>query len=108
MVMWHIKLKEMVSRTGYKNNFYPRVKLVTLGWGQKVKYHSFQLQGQFQRFLYQTLCVFSQIKDTEHIKRKFHSVAWVMPQGWDLGVLGVKTFSVEICDGAPSITCSSF
>ena len=64
MVMWHIKLKGMVSRTGYKYNFYPRVKLVALGWGQKVKYHSFQLQGQFQRFLYQTLRVFSQIKDT--------------------------------------------
>ena len=42
----------------------------------------------FQRFLYQTLCVFSQIKDKKHIEQNFRSVAGVMPQGWDLGVLG--------------------
>ena len=34
------------------------------------------------------LCVFSQMKDTKHIRRDFHSVAWVMPQGWDFGGLG--------------------
>ena len=34
------------------------------------------------------LCVFSQIKGLKHIKRDFHSVAWVMPQGWDWGVPG--------------------
>ena len=33
--------------------------------------------------------MFSQIKDTKHIRRDFYSVAWVMPQGWDLGELGV-------------------
>ena len=48
----------------------------------------FQLQGQFQRLLYKSLRVFSQIKDRKHIERNFHSVAWVMPQGWDLGKLG--------------------
>ena len=48
----------------------------------------FHLQSQFQRFLYQTLCVFSQMKDTKHIRRDFHSVPWVMPQGWDFGALG--------------------
>ena len=31
--------------------------------------------------LYRTLCVFSQPKDIKHIKREFHSVAWVMSQG---------------------------
>ena len=46
-----------------------------------------QLLSQFQRFLNQTLCVFSQIKDIKHIRRDFHSTAWVMSQGWDLGVL---------------------
>ena len=55
-----------------------------------------QSQSQFQRFLNQTLCVFSQLKDLKHIRRDFHSVAWVMPQGWDLGVPsglgGPKTF----------------
>ena len=45
----------------------------------------FQLRSQFQRFLYETLCVFSQMKVTKHIRRYFYSVAWVMPQGWDLG-----------------------
>ena len=32
-----------------------------------------QLQSQFQRFLHQSLCVFSQMKDTKHIRRDFHS-----------------------------------
>ena len=47
----------------------------------------FQIQSQFQRFLNQTLCVCSQMKDIKQIRRDFHLVAWVMPQGWDLGVL---------------------
>ena len=40
------------------------------------------------RFLYQTLCAFLQIKGRQHIEQNLHSVAGVMPQGWDLGVLG--------------------
>ena len=28
------------------------------------------------------------MKDTKHIRRDFHSVAWVMPLGSDLGALG--------------------
>ena len=46
----------------------------------------FQFQSQFQRFLNQTLCVFSQMKDIKHIRRDFHSVTWIMPQWSDLGV----------------------
>ena len=38
-VMWHIKLKGMSSRPRYTENFYPRIKLVTLRWGQRIKYH---------------------------------------------------------------------
>ena len=49
----------------------------------------FWLTCQFQRFLYQTLCVFPQMKGTKHIRQDFHSVTWVMPQGWDFGALGV-------------------
>ena len=30
------------------------------------------------------------MKDTKHIRRDFHSVAWVMPQGWDFGVKKFK------------------
>ena len=39
MVMWHIKLKGMNSSPGCTENFYPTIKLVTLGWGQRVNYH---------------------------------------------------------------------
>ena len=39
MVMAHIELKGVISRPGYTVKFYPRIKLVTLGWGQRVKYH---------------------------------------------------------------------
>ena len=38
MVMWPIKLKGMSSRPEYTETFYPTIKLVTLGWGQRVKY----------------------------------------------------------------------
>ena len=33
------------------------------------------------------------MKDTKHVTRDFHSVAWVMPQGWDFGALGVPRWS---------------
>ena len=39
MVVWHIKLKGMSSRHEYTENFFPRIKLVTLGWGQRIKCH---------------------------------------------------------------------
>ena len=62
---------------------------MTLGEVKRSNIIKFQLPCQFQRLFYQTLCVFSQMKDTKHIRWDFHSVAWVMPQGSDLGVLGV-------------------
>ena len=34
MVIWQIKLKGMSSRPGYIGNFYPRIKLVILGWAK--------------------------------------------------------------------------
>ena len=43
------------------------------------------LTCQFQRFLYQTLCVFSQIKDKKHIEQNFHSVAKVMLRDGTVG-----------------------
>ena len=54
--------------------------------------------------------MFSQIKDRKHIEQNCHSVVGIMPQGWDLGMLGgggVKNFSVGICNGAPSTARSS-
>ena len=44
---------------------------------------------RFQRFLYKTLCAFSQMKATKHIRRDFHSVSCVMSKGWYFGALGV-------------------
>ena len=64
-----------------------------------------QPQSQFQRFLNQTLCVFSQLKDIKHIRRDFHSVAWVMPQGGTLGYRGgwgSKNFFSQI---QPDLVC---
>ena len=50
-----------------------------LGPGEGSNIIKFQLQSQFQRFLYQTLCVYSQMKDTKQIRQDFYSVTWVMP-----------------------------
>ena len=67
-------------------------------WGgvKRSKIIQFQLQSQFQRFLFQTLCVFSQMKDKKHIRQDFHYIAWVMPQGWDFGALGVPKWSKKV------------
>ena len=77
--------------------------------GQILNIIKFQLQSQFQRFLNQTVCVYSQMKDTKHIRRDFHSAAWVMPQGWDLevswGVGLVKKIFSEI---QPELVCELF
>ena len=59
-------------------------------WGgaKRSDIFKFQLQSQFQRFLNQTVCVFSQMKDIKHIRRNFHLAAWLCPRGgiWGLGV----------------------
>ena len=47
------------------------------------------LKSQFQRFLYQTLCLLSKIKEMG-----FHYVAWVILQGVGLGVAWGQFFSV--------------
>ena len=36
------------------------------------------------------------MKDTKYIRQDFHYVAWVMPQGWDFGVLGVPRWSKKV------------
>ena len=66
----------------------------------------FQLLSQFQRFLNQTLCVFSQMKDIKLIRRDFHLAAWVMPQGWDLGVpQGVVASNFFFFEIQPDLVC---
>ena len=39
------------------------------------------------------------MKDTKHIRRDFHSVSCVMPQGWDFGALGVPRGSKKFKHG---------
>ena len=56
------QIKGLDERNIIHVHFYPRVKLVTLGRGQWSYFIKIQLQSQFQRFLYQTLCAFSQMK----------------------------------------------
>ena len=76
-----------------------RMQVKFSSWGQtgdlgvRSKSLNFGNHDNFKHFLYQTLCVFSQIEDRKHIEQNFHSVAGVMPQGWDLGVLGSKTLA---------------
>ena len=67
--------------------FHPMVTLVTLGWGQKVKYHWISASMSIIKLFYQTLCACLQIEDRKRIGQNFHTVAGVMPQGWDLGLL---------------------
>ena len=54
---------------------------------------NFNYKVNFKDF-YTKRCVFSQMKDTKHIRRDFYSVPWVMPQGWDFGALRVPRGSI--------------
>ena len=50
-----------------------------------MKYHLISITKSFSKiFIPNFVCVL-----TKHIRRGFHSVAWVMPQGWDFGMLGM-------------------
>ena len=54
---------------------------------------NFNYKVNFKDF-YTKLCVCSHKWNIKkHIRRDFHSIAWVMPQGWDFGVLGVPRWS---------------
>ena len=55
------------------------------GEGSKGQIFNFNYKVNFKDFVYQTLRVFLQMKDTKHIRRNFYSVTWVMPQ--DFGAL---------------------
>ena len=89
-----------------QHNFFGPHPLGPWGGAKRSNIIEYQSQSQFQRFFNQTLCVFSQLKDMKHIRRDFHSVAWVMPQGWDLGapwgVGGSKNFFSQI---QPDLVC---
>ena len=65
----------------------------------------FQSQSQLQRFFNQILCVFSHMEDIKHIRRDFHLVAWVMPQGSDLGVPWGVWGSIFFFEILPDLVC---
>ena len=69
------------------------------GWVKRSNIIKFHLQSQFERLLYRTFYVFSQIKDIKHTEQDFHLVAWVMPQGrdWVLEGSKVKFFRTWSC-----------
>ena len=59
-----------------------------LGRGQKVKYHLISITESISKFLYQTLCVFSQMKDTRLIDRIFILSPGPCLRGGTLGCWG--------------------
>ena len=80
-----------------------------LGRGSKGEISlDFNYKVNFKVFIPNFVCVtISQIKDIKHIELDFHSVLWVMPQGWDLGVLGGQKFiftNIWSCGGMVSRT----
>ena len=77
-------------------------------WGEVKRSNiKYQLPCQFQRFLYQTLCMFSQIK--ENILNIINILLLgSCPRVGTCGCWGVKNFNVGICDGTPSTAHSSY
>ena len=58
---------------------------------QKVKYHLISITKSISKNL-----ILNFVFVLTNIRRDFHYVAWVMPQGWDFGALGVPRGS-KIC-----------
>ena len=114
---YHVHFKDFLYKTlcvfsqmkdteHIRQEFHSVTWVMPQGWdfgANEVKYHNFWLSCPFQRFLYQNLCVFLQIKDRKHIEHNFYFVAGVMT--W--GCWRVKNLSVGICDGAPSTVHSN-
>ena len=82
------EFKSMVSNMAYqigRDDEQNRMQVTSSSKGQTGDLRArskgqISLTCQFQRLLYQTLCVFSQIKDRKHIEQNFNSVARVMPR----------------------------
>ena len=58
-----------------KTKIWPR----PLGPRGGVKNHLTSITKSISKILFQTVCVFSQMKDIKHIRLVFYSFAWVMP-----------------------------
>ena len=70
----------------------------SLGRGQKVKYHSISITKSISRFLFQTLCDFSQMKVTKHIRGVYILSPGSCLRGGTWGYLGAKIkFRPAVC-----------
>ena len=58
---------------------------------------NFNYKVNFKDFLFQTLCVFSQMKDTKNIRWVFYSVAWFMPYGGTWGNFNRSQNQITSC-----------
>ena len=56
---------------------------------QKVKYHLISITKSISKICVPNfVCVLTKMKDTKYIRWDFHSLAWVMLQGWEFGAIG--------------------
>ena len=65
-----------------------------LGRGQKVKYHFISITKLISKIFILNFVFVLKMKDIEHIRRDFNSVAWVMPQGRTFGRWGCRGGSI--------------
>ena len=64
--------------------------------GVRSKGQIYAIQKQFQRFILPNFACVLKNKIYKTFQRNFHFAAWVMPQGWDSGMLGVKNWRFVI------------
>ena len=60
-----------------------------LGRGQKVKYHLISITKSISKIFIPNFVFVLTNERYKIYQTGFNSVAWVMPQGWDFGALGV-------------------
>ena len=70
---------------------------LALGRGQKVKYHLISITKSISKiFIPNFVCVLTNERYKTY-QTGFYSVAWVMPWGWDLGVLRGQNQILSCC-----------
>ena len=73
---------------GTQSQFFLAPPPGALGRGQKIKYHLISITKSISKiFIPNCVCVLTNERYKTY-QTGFYSVAWVMPQGWDLGALG--------------------
>ena len=93
MVMWHIKLTRMSSRPGYTENFYSRIKLVTLGVGlnDQIPLDIFESVGIYDGA---PSCVLVKLEFILKLKIKRND--WLLAIGWPIvAITGLEVIKLE-------------